>query len=128
MIDPFTIAQTHPSLETRPPVQTHTMLEKTEATANVPDWFILTALRGQNVTHFKHHTQQARFAQVEHAFIKSPHRFKGRFLGKQETDAADGNVVDRQGKLLGRVFELNTAQIGLGHRQLQPEGVAPLQT
>ena len=29
MIDPFTIAQTHPSLETRPPVQTHTMLEKT---------------------------------------------------------------------------------------------------
>ena len=32
MIDPFTIAQTHPSLETRPPVQTHTMLEKTEYT------------------------------------------------------------------------------------------------
>ena len=29
MIDPFTLAQTHPSLETRPPVQTHTMLEKT---------------------------------------------------------------------------------------------------
>ena len=33
MIDPFTIAQTHPSLETRPPVQTHTMLEKTKTIA-----------------------------------------------------------------------------------------------
>ena len=29
MIDPFTLAQTHPSLETHTPVQTHTMLEKT---------------------------------------------------------------------------------------------------
>ena len=29
MIDPFTLAQTHPSLETHYPVQTHTMLEKT---------------------------------------------------------------------------------------------------
>ena len=31
MIDPFTLAQTHPSLETHYPVQTHTMLEKTIA-------------------------------------------------------------------------------------------------
>ena len=31
MIDPFTLAQTHPSLETRYTVQTHTMLEKTAA-------------------------------------------------------------------------------------------------
>ncbi|MGH8656518.1 MAG: hypothetical protein ACREYE_31940, partial [Gammaproteobacteria bacterium] len=31
MIDPFTTFQTHPSLETRSQVQTHTILEKTPA-------------------------------------------------------------------------------------------------
>ncbi|MGH8652358.1 MAG: hypothetical protein ACREYE_09380, partial [Gammaproteobacteria bacterium] len=31
MIDPFTTFQTHPSLETRSQVQTHTILEKTAA-------------------------------------------------------------------------------------------------
>ena len=37
MIDPFTLAQTHPSLETHYPVQTHTMLEKTQPFVNASD-------------------------------------------------------------------------------------------